>query len=363
MTDSKDQEPDQQDDELRVVDDTEGVVRLDAAEIKPLEKRGKVAVQPLASALAGEDSGGNSDQKDQEGREKETRILEEPGENDDDTVVPMGWFYLLGVGLVAVMVWMGVQIFLGEEDEAGFVTPSGEEKESPVLSELESRREAEAHFRAMEELLTNFLAADTIEERLKYVRHPDRIKPLMEDFYQKNELRSYEFETVRSYQSVSLSLRSFIALDVMTAGKSSVPILVEDGEEGMQVDWESFVCYNPMTPEEMIEERPTEPVTLRVYATVDNFFAYDFSEESEWICFRLEFRRSDGFLYGYVKRGTIVEQKFRDVFGKQEFQLRKPLILKVSFPEGGKGKKSVLIEDLKSGLWAFAKNPEAEPEK
>jgi hypothetical protein len=35
----------------------------------------------------------------------------------------------------------------------------------------------------------------------------------------------------------------------------------------------------------------------------------------------------------------------------------KPLILRLRFPEGGKGPRSVLIEDVISDRWAYTKDP------
>lgn len=345
MADSRDQKPE---DELRVVEDDENVVRLESPPEKApekLEKRGKPPAQPKKAVDGSPDQGG----------ENEPEPGDPDGLEDEDRVIPMGWFYLLGLGMLGLVVWMGFQIFAGNADQK--MEGASQKDQEAGLSDFESRKEAAAHFAKMEQVVTAFLAAGTIEERLKYVRHPDRIRPLMEDFYRDHELKTYTFELVANYMSASLSRRPFIALSVRTKEDTSLPVLLEDSEEGLLVDWESFICYNPLTPEEFLEVRPAEPVKMRVYASYDNFYAYEFAEESEYICFRLEFRDSDTRLFGYVKRGTTVEQKFHDLFGSQGRNLRKPLILALHFPEGGRGRRSVVIDDVESPLWAYAVNP------
>lgn len=356
VADSKNQNSE---DELRAVKDEEEVVRLDPSGKKALEKRGKVSMQSIESAARPSKPDDEVPLEESELQEQ-LEMLEE--EVEDEAIVPMGWFYLLGLGLLAVILWMGFQIFGGPKEEEN--RSASDEASNAYLDEMTSRREAAAHFSAMVEVVTAFLAADTVEDRLKYVRHPKRVEPLMKQYHAGRAVETYSFEVVQSYSSVTLSKHPFIALSVRTKEDRNVPILVEDAESGLSVDWESFICYNPVTPEEFLENKPTEAVALRVYAKLDNFFAYEFAREEEYYCFRLEFRDSDVFLFGYVKRGSTVEQKIRDLFGPSGFNSRKPLILSLSFPEGGRGERSVLIEDVVSSLWAYGLNPaeEKEPE-
>lgn len=343
MADSGDQKSEAT---LRVVGDSQEVVRLESSPEKgseKLEKRGIMPVQPKEVAQVRPRDAGGFD----------SGPLDVEGPEGDGRAIPMGWFYLLGLGMLGVVVWMGLQIFSGSGEPAG-LSPKNRGTE---LNEQEARARAAAHFTQMEEVVSAFLAADTIEERLKYARHPERVRPLMEEYYRDREVKIYTFEQVANYLSASLSKHPFIALSVKTKEDESLPVLVEDREEGLLVDWESFVCYNPLSPEEFLEARPTAPVEMRVYVSFDHFYAYEFAEESEFICFRLEFRDFESPLFGYVRRGTTVEQKFREVFGPQGGNLRKPLILSLRFPEGGKGKRSVIIDDIESTLWAYPVNP------
>jgi len=342
-------------DEIRVVDEEE-VIRLDAPENKGLEKSGKTIFEDAGpSGIPEEESSGRSPM----GREVLTSgPLEDFAAEKEQAQVPMGWFYLLGMGLVGVLVWMGIQI--ASKDFGGgpgteVVTGSGN---GPGGDQGEERMNAEEYLRKMEAVVTAFLAADTVEERLKYVRHPKRVLPLMKDFYQSRPLKTYKFQKISRYMGTAIGLKPFIVLSVAAGENESLPILLEDSSEGVLVDWESFVCYLPILPAKYLEERPTDPVSLRVYAAPSNFYVYEFSSERDYRCFRLTFRKSDTTFYGYAKRGSEVAQKFHDVFKSSKSKEAKPLILKVRFLEDGKADRGVLIEDLESTLWAYGENPD-----
>lgn len=362
---------DKENEQLRVVED-EDVVRLDAPEMKPLKKEGKVGIAPKSPS-------GNTRPPEEiaaDGAAHQESLIEEEllemdlGEDDEEFVMPMGWFYLLGIGLLVVVVFMGFQIFL--RDEVDVVTPvgGGGSADTPFIESI-SRKEAEGYYADLEAVVSKFLAAGTIEERAKHIRHPERVIPLMKDYYSKNKLETYTYLKARKFSLVEIDKYPFVALEVATEEKESLAILVQAETGKLLVDWESFVCYNPMTVEEFMEKRPAEAVSFRVYAGVDNFYAYEFSEEEEYLCFRLNFRGSEEHLFGYIRRpgkngptdsdkkefNLQVATKFNDVYKGAGMFTQKPLILSVRFPEGGRGKRSVYIDDLESVRWAYGADP------
>lgn len=345
--------------EIRVVEDNpDEVVRLDAPEPKPIEKigkKGKISAEAIVV------------QSKEEDERAEKEILFDPEkewheglEEKESTTVPMGWFVLLGLGLVGVVVWAALQSLTADHgDDVEIVSPEGLFTDKPLgkLAEIEAQREAEKHFQDMEAVVGGFLAADTIEGKAKYVRHRERVLPLMKQFYKDHPLVVTEFSRTKEYRITSLDYRPFLALKAEDVEGEHYPILLEDTKEGILVDWESFVCYQPIPPEKYIREKPLEPVSMRIYATPDHFYAYEFADESEYACYKLSFRNSEEWLYGFVKRGGVLDQKFRVTFPESIKKVHQPLILKLRFLEGSRAPRSVLIEELESKLWAFAENP------
>ncbi len=349
-------------DELRVVEEpVEEVVRLDVAKIDPLEKKGKIASGIVAS------SDGEEDEEQQDIPEKMTFDPETDWLEDDEErgklAVPVGWFVLLGAGLLGVLVWGAFQSLSNRNDTGDSKEGTNGEGASEVgisktLSPEVEHAKAEKHFVDMEKVVANFLAAKSVEEKAKFVRHPERVLPLMKEYYESHEIESLTFKETSEYHVTSLDQRPFIALMVEVEDGEGVPVLVEDLPGGMLVDWESYVCYQPIAPEKYVEERPTKSYNLRVYVKKDHFHTYEFSDESEFECYRLTFRNSETILYGFVKRSEVIHQKFRNVFPKDREDLKLPMILKVRFLEGGQATRSVLIEGLESKLWAFVNDPD-----
>jgi hypothetical protein len=357
-----DRSNDKKEDQIRMVDDEPAeVVRLDAGKVSPLEKKGKIAHAVLASAP---ERSGEEMPAEKKAFDPEKEWLEDEEEAGNETV-PMGWFVLLVVGLLGVLGWVVFQTMTGDPggvsaENVGLANPLGNDGDRPKSAgdtEAE-RREAEAHFEQMEIVVAGFLKAKSPEEMLKWVRHPERVAPLMKSHYARNAIESLTFKSTDEYHIASLESKPFIALKVrVEEQREGVPILLEDGPDGMLVDWESFVCYLPMNPEDIAELRPTEPVSLRVYAHRDTFFTYEFSDEREYDCFRLNFRGSETILYGFVKKGTILEREFLKIFPVGKVNYKKPLMISARFLKGGEAKNSMLIEDLESTMWAYPRDP------
>jgi hypothetical protein len=355
-------------DQIRVVDEvpTE-VIRLDAEKEGSLKKKGGIPNAVLAPAEESTTQENSSEENSAKEKlfDPEREWLEFDRESDDD-LVPMGWFVLLAVGLFGILGWVVFQTNMGDS-ESDLIDVKianqllGRDLDRPKGAEAEEseREAAEVHFNKMEKVMTEFLSAESLEEMIKWVRHPERVAPLMESYYARNPIEPLVFRATKKYHSISLENKPFIALEVRVEEKEKgIPILIEDRPDGMLVDWESFVCYLPMSPEDLAKSRPTELMGLRVYAQRDNFYTYEFSDESEFDCFRLNFRGSETTLYGFVKKGTTLEREFLKAFPLEGDESQKAAIIKARFLEESKATRSMLIEGLESTRWAFPHNPQ-----
>ena len=356
-----DQEKKKGEDNVRIVDDgLKEVIRLDSPKRVKLEKKGEVAAEKIEAKHRNEI---------EVVPEEEVRVFDpeegwkEEGETGEVKVVPMGWFYLLGAGLLGVFCWVCVQNVSSStaaEDRIPVFGASSENGEGELLgkaAEAQATQDAEAHFVNTERVVAGFLKAATIDERLKFVRHPARVKPFMESYYARNDFKPIFFKQISTYQIFPLENRPFLALTVKDMDGEAYPILLEDGDDGVLVDWESFVCFQPVELADYIDARSTAPTVLRAYVTPDYYHSGDFESRDEYASYRLSFRGSELRLNGYVKRGAELDQRFRKLFSDGPTQMVKPLIVTVRFLEGGKSPRSVLIEDLNSTLWSFATDP------
>jgi hypothetical protein len=132
----------------------------------------------------------------------------------------MGWFVLLAVGLFSVLGWVIVQSGMGDGSDLIDVKAANQSlggdlgRPSGARAGENERRAAEAHFNKMEKVVTDFLSSDSLEEMVKWVRHPERVAPLMASYYARNRIEPLAFKTTKKYHSISLENKPFIALEV-----------------------------------------------------------------------------------------------------------------------------------------------------
>ncbi len=236
-----------------------------------------------------------------------------------------------------------------------------EEKKELVLDKIEDEKEVKRTLEAMTSAAKGYLGAGTAGEKLAYVRHPERVKPLMERHYRRHGLEAEEFLRFERMTPLGLRSQPFVYGKCELADGGSHKLLLEQMEDGtFKVDWESDVCYLPVGWTDFIRERPVEPVEMRVYVQRDNFFAYEFRDESRFDCYSLTTRDYEGSLFGYVEKGSKVAKEIRRNLSKatEDGGTRLPCMLKLRFLEGGNAKNAVVIESLVMPRWTFAESPE-----
>ncbi|MDA7863978.1 hypothetical protein N9133_00425 [Akkermansiaceae bacterium] len=349
--------------QLRVIPEEEPaeVVRLEEvseSEPKDLSKKVKAREdRQFLNTMMSESSEADLDQKVVNTDEEWMKRV--PAGNS--TAVPMGWFVLV-IGVMALIVsWAAYQLVFAEKEVVVDVdsnTPSG--LEAPLGREVEEKEriEAASSYDALESQLGAYFSATTIEEKLKYVRHPERVEPLMRDYYSRHKIIPKEYKSIVEFHIVSLDNRPFTALSVETKDESKkLAVLVEKTSEGSKFDWESEVAYQPMSLDEFMEKRPTEAMDFRVYATADRYYAYEFQDEQKWLCYRLSERDGEGYLFGYFSREQ--EEVVGKVMGSLSptRKITKPLLLRLRFRPNGKGPRSVLIEKVVAERWAYSTDP------
>ncbi len=280
--------------------------------------------------------------------------------------VPMGWFILVIGFLGLIVCWAGYQLAFSEKkkdlqgNETADQTRSGSDDEFPLgkTQDDQERKEAAESYAQLEEALTAYYAAETIEEKLKYVRYPDRVEPLMRDYYSRAELEPKEYRAINEFHILSLDNRPFIALSVKVGEDEMLPLLAEKTPDRLRFDWESAVAYQPMSIEEFIEKRPAEAMDFRVYVTQDNYFSYEFQDESQWLCYKLTERDGEQHLFGYLPITEAEAMKKILSLNGSRGRIVKPMILKLRFPKDGKGSRSVFIDAIVSERWAYVKDPD-----
>jgi hypothetical protein len=271
--------------------------------------------------------------------------------------IPWGWFALIGLAIIAAVVWSITHLRDADiqADQLRIETES-------VLAR-EEREEKEAHqlIDRIETSLRAFFSATTVESLARSVRHPERVTPLMRNYYSSRPVSSGPMQAVRVLQPLTLDNRgNFWMASVILAGGQLRNLIIEiDASGNPLIDWETMVCDQPMTWDDFARQRPAgKSMDFRVYAERDIFFSHEFADAGRWLCFRLTALDSEETLFGYVPVDSGDAKTLLDLFelnggGKIS------LILRLGVPEGLQSRRGVMIEKVISPRWLYVDSPDS----
>ncbi len=278
-------------------------------------------------------------------------------ESSASSGIPWGWFVLLGLVLSAALLWSLKNV---EKSETKAVKIEQSANTTLTIDET-SEREATLLIESMEKTIHQYYKADTIVDRLKLVRHPERVKALMENYYgeQQFSLASDSLDDILSLQPITLerSAAFWIGSLLLENGKKQDLILevLESGE--VKIDWETLVCYQPMKWEDFIAQRPEgKSIDWRVYIEPDNLFSHEFADSSRWNCFRVSTLNSDEILFGYSEVDSAISKSILTQFKQNDGQPLS-LIIRLRIPDGLKSHQGAVIEKVVSNNWIFVEDP------
>lgn len=141
---------------------------------------------------------------------------------------------------------------------------------------------------------------------------------------------------------------------------------IRDEKGIVRVDWESLVGFGAMSIQDFRARKPEEPVTLRVYASVDDYHNYEFTDAKKYLSVRL--RNADGTeaVNGFCEIGGRVATALtarlsveaaadaaaaKDDPAAATKRTWAPVIVKVRFPSKPQSDHCVELIDLLNGQW------------
>lgn len=270
--------------------------------------------------------------------------------------MPWGWVALIGAIFAGGISWSLVEVNRAEERR--------EELNRQALNILEKEQQeevdAEDLIGSIEKAAADFFDSRSVEELLRYVRHPERVKPLMENHYAGKPIEPIRVENISGLDPLTIDHRAmFWLVSCELEGSLRNQVLVEaKSATDVKVDWETFVCYQPMPWDEFAKARPGGYTgDFRVYAEMDHYYSYEFSDADEFVSLRLTALNSEETLYGYVERRGVLAKRISDLIANNG-ENPTPLILRLHVPEGFRSKRGVVVRSLVCPRWMFVTDPE-----
>jgi len=206
-----------------------------------------------------------------------------------------------------------------------------------------------------------YLAAATVQEKALHVRDPERVLPLMEEYYKKfpvmaEQMRSDVVESpVMGKKRVLWRVK---AREKATHG--SLYLLVEMNEDGTSlVDWETDVVYQPSSWSLFKSTKSTEVHTFRArvqIAQLDGFHGFEFSEYNKFRCFKVTLPGSEDYLWAYTEIGSAEDMKMVSLItagGRRRINTKRafPVMLELRYPKNGQSSRCVHLSRLVQAGW------------
>jgi hypothetical protein len=273
--------------------------------------------------------------------------------------LPWKWLAFIGVLVVGAIFWskyshQAIEKIQNSETKNNQSIASTAAARDRVIDDFEATKAATMQMEQMVAAMRGYFSSTSIDEMSRYVRHPERIRPLMERYYKKYPIVANpmtknfpDFEFIESEPGKNFWKGTCELSDLQKAN-----VIVELPTTGEpKVDWETLVHHQPMNWDEYAKKRPIgEPMDFRVYIENGYQFSDEFEDKAEWLCYRLTVRDSETVLYGYVRVGSTAQKEFTE---KIKINSSKPAaaILRLNIPVKMKAKQSVLIEKVVSKYW------------
>lgn len=271
--------------------------------------------------------------------------------------LPWGWFVVMAVIPVGAVVWSLTHV--NQSDVQAHEIR--ETTKSVLTSEADEEKEASALIDQLEAAKLAFYKASSVDELARTVRQPERVRPLMEDYYSKHPLTPHTISRTRTLTPQTIANRAnFWTTSVELEDKTNRSVVLEILDSGeAKVDWETSICYQPLDWTAYALERPAgKSYDFRVYVEQDNLFSHEFADSSQWNSFRLTALDSIETLFGYARTTSPVS---RDILEQLKYNKggRTPMILRVTIPEGLQSRRGVVIEKLMNPRWLYLDPPDS----
>jgi hypothetical protein len=160
------------------------------------------------------------------------------------------------------------------------------------------------------EVAEKFTQAGTTAERLKWVRDPTRMAPIVEAFYGEGGLGNREevvdLKPMKALNTPDVSYQRF---QVKLKGGSSRLLAVIPGADGAKVDFECYARHGSASWPNLLAGKATEAEVVRLTIKPTVHYKHTFSDEDIWRAFMANSPDLADPIYLYARRGSKEEKR------------------------------------------------------
>jgi hypothetical protein len=206
----------------------------------------------------------------------------------------------------------------------------------------------------IEQTTQKFFAARSILEKVPFCRDAERVRPLMEAYYQRHPLKAPTLQKLGWMLPVKEPGYRLVFVQALFHDRAPLSLIAEESADGtFRIDWESSVRYSEIDWKDFLSERPGQPKLFRVIASKSSRPPAPGSQHREAL--ELKHPAEKGTVTAYFDRD---DPQFKPLI--EQLQLRNwkdvPLTLRLCYPNSKTDGGAVRIAGIEGQGWLILEN-------
>jgi hypothetical protein len=185
----------------------------------------------------------------------------------------------------------------------------GDKKLPPVVAGQEEKWIGPGH----EVVAENFTKAATHEERLKWVRDPERVSASMKAFFEEGAGAKEKILGLDEMGATMNRNYTFARYQVRLDNEKSRMLAVVLGGQEAKVDFECYARSGTASWEDLLSGKTSESTETRVIMVKDEHYLFEFSDEKKWKSFLITSPDTEMPMHVYAERGSETEKSLIEI--------------------------------------------------
>lgn len=224
------------------------------------------------------------------------------GKDDQET---HGWLMMGGI-MAIMLLAIGATIWLSKKNDPALEFAKPLETEMPADA-LEWQGPLPA------QVAENFTKASTQEERLRWVRDPERVAAIMSSFFENGTGAQEKILGLRPMGPGTNGSLAFMRFQARLANGGSRLLAVVLTDEGAKVDFECYARHGSATWQDLLSGKASEASEMRGFLAKEFLYTNQFSDEKQWNCFLITSPDCEELIYAYAARGSETDKALSEL--------------------------------------------------
>ena len=206
------------------------------------------------------------------------------------------------------------------------------------------------------EVAENFLFAESLEERLKWVRAPDVHSDRIRAHFASIGPAEAEVDQLRPILQHQIDDRILATFGARFTSGRPRPLCVVEDENRRVVDWEAYARQGTASWEDLLAGRATS-AEVRVFVQPQQIFRFGFGEDENqrYLGFAMTSPDCPNRLYGFVERpsrtASVMAKVYLDAMSKAGLKRPQRMTLKIESLDNSYSEQKFLIVRIVANSW------------